>query len=102
MPARVPKMTLWGCSSFQTHQLGMDTAPTPPLSCLSDPMGPPEVSQRALTPYHGCPQAARGPAGLTWWVCRTVRMMKSLAFLVTERRSEGGCDLTAADLNMCI
>lgn len=39
------------------------------------------VSRRAFHPCPGCPGAGHGPASLTWWVCRTVRMMKSLAFL---------------------
>lgn len=42
---------------------------------------PTSVSQRALNPCPASPSAGHGPVDLTWWVCRTVRMMKSLAFL---------------------
>lgn len=82
-------LTPRGRGSSQTGQLGRalgwwDMGPMNQLNCPSVSRvskDPASVSKRAFHPCCGSPGAGHGPASLTWWVCRTVRMMKSLAFL---------------------
>ena len=79
----MPTLILRVCSSSETQQLGraLDSSVELPVWSPRASRDPTSVSQRALNSCPGSPGAGCGPASLTWWVCRTVRMMKSLAFL---------------------